>query len=315
MLKYSDNLLIEAIGDEGIKITQSKDGCDFINYLKEVKTDQNLKVSLQTDRFILVESEGIKSVRKNDSSVVLETVEGEYTLPVMRERGSLLVEPPVVLPGTDPESWEYDFSGKSINVSFSNSMSLASSMVIVGTDLAARSINNVLEVYGDTSTAKFSMTPKQFALAQKAGKSVVRYWSSGEVLIKGENGVEVAIKKTRPPLDVAGLETRLSSEAKTVEADLSSLKVKAFGKFIVEKLILSFTNGKATFITESARKSIDCPGLELQEPLSLEIMAKDLKYVIGKVSIGPIVFSGQTRYIIRTEDKDKVIYVLVNKTV
>ena len=315
MIKYSDNLILESAGDGILKVTQSKDGCDFINYIKGVKTGPNFKVCLQADRFIMVEAEGLKSARLEASSVVLETAEGEYTLPVMRERGLLMAEPPVVLPETDCETWEYDFSGKSINVSFSNSMSLASSMVIVGTDLSARSINNVLEMYGDASTAKFSMTPKQFALAQKACKSSVKYWSSGEVLISGENGIEVAIRKTRPPLDVSGLESRLSPGSRLVEADLSSLKVKTFGKFIVEKLILSFTNGKATFVTESARKSIDCPGLELQEPLSLEIMAKDLKYLIGKVSVGPLVFNGQTRYIIKTEDKGKVIYVLVNKTV
>lgn len=316
MIKYSDNLVLEYAGDSTVKVVQSKDGCDFITYLNGVKNDPKLKVCVQTDKFIMVESEGLKSARLEASGVILGTADGEYTLPSMRERGSLLSEPPVSLPTSDPDfTWEYDFSGKTINTAFSANMGLAASLVVLGENLVARSITNVLEMYGDSSTAKFAVTPKQFSLCQKAGKAVVKYWNSGEVLISGESGVEVAIKKSKQKIDVEGLEKRLTHDASLIRADLSSLKVKTFGKFVIEKLIMAISNEKIAFVTDSARKVVECPGLSVQEPISLEVMAKDLKYLVGKISINTMSVNNQTRYIIRTEDKEKVIYVLVAKTV
>lgn len=317
MLKYSDNVLIKSLSGDKLKVIQSRDGCDFITYLDGVNNSGDVETCLQSDRFITVEAEGLVGLRVEGPAVVLETKDGEYTLPVMRERGSLISDPPVSVPDLDPEStWDYDFSGKNLDTSFSNSITgIAAHLVIMGPNLVARNISNVLEMYGDSSTSKFCLSPKQFSLAQKLGKAKVRYWSSGEVVITGESGLEVAIKSAKKGLDLASLESRLKSGSSLFEADLSSLKVKTFGKFIVEKVILTFSEGKATFVTESARKTIECPGLTLTEPLSLEIMAKDLKHLVGKVSVSDMTVNNQTRYLIRTEDKNKVIYVMVGRSV
>ena len=227
-----------------------------------------------------------------------------------------MVNPEVVLPETDPiKSWEYDFSGKSITTKvFSSSLAnTASALVVIGKDLVARSINHILEEYGDSSTATLSISPPQYALVQKLGKVKVSYYETGEVCFTGEGG-EIRVKSSKPPLRVQEVENNINSGNYITKVDLSKLKLKTMSKFTLDKLYLVFKSGSFSIVTDSARKTLEIPDLVLDEPITLEMMSGDLKHLFGEITVRDMVMKNQTMYVLKSSDKEKVTYLLVRPT-
>lgn len=230
----------------------------------------------------------------------------------MRERGIFISQPEVMLPAEDPiKIWDYDFSGKSINTKvITNTVNLASALVIIGENLVARSVNNLLEQYGDSSTATLSISPVQYALVQKLGKVRVKYYNSGEVAFVGEDR-EVRVKYSKPPLRIQDVEKNLTQNSSFGKINISKLKLKILAKFTLDKVYLVLKSGSFSIVTESARKTAEAPGLKLQNQIILELLAGDLKYLTGEVSISEVEMRTKKLYVLRAEDKDKVTYLLV----
>lgn len=315
MQKISENIVLKSIDTELICCLQSKGDFDYREVL-QVKNDGKVWCCINTDKFIAIEAEVLVEVKQEQTTVTLSTEEGIYKLPIMRERGIFMVQPEVVLPETEPiKSWEYDFSGKSITtkVFSSNLANTASALVVLGENLVARSINHILEEYGDSSTATLSISPSQYALVQKLGKVRVSYYGSGEVSFVGETG-EVRVKSSRPPLMIQEVEKNISSGKYITKVDLSKLKLKTMNKFTLDKVYLVFKNGSFSLVTDSARKTLEIPDLVLDEQITLEMMSGDLKHLAGEVTIMEVVMKTQTLYVLKSSEKEKVTYLLVKPT-
>ena len=315
MQKISENIILKSIDTKLIYCLQSKGDYDYREIL-QVENDGKIWCCINTDKFLAIESEILTGVKQEQTTVTLFTEEGLYQLPVMRERGIFIVQPEVVLPKTGPvKSWEYDFSGKSITtkVFSSNLANVASALVVLGENLVARSINNILEEYGDSSTATLSISPPQYALVQKLGKVRVSYYSSGEVSFSGETG-EVRVKSSSPPIMIKEVEKNLSSGKYLAKVDLSKLKLKTLNKFTLDKVYLVFKSGSFSFVTDSARKTLEIPDLILDEQVTLEMMAGDLKYLAGEVTVMEVTMKSQILYVLKSSEKEKVTYLLLRPT-
>ena len=312
MQKVSENLILKSIDTELICCLQSKGDYDYRETL-QVKNDGKIWCCINTDKFLTIESESLVKVSQEQTLITLCTSEGVYKLPIMRERGVFIVQPEVVLPEGDPvKTWEYDFSKKSITtkVFSANLVNSASTSVILGENLVARSTNNLLEEYGDSSTAILSITPPQYALVQKLGKVKVSQWSTGEVSFLGEEG-EVRVKRSRPPLLVAEVEKNLCSGGDIAKVDISKLKLKILSKFTLDKVYLVFKTGSFSIVTDSARKTLEVQDITLDSPITLEILAGDLKYLTGELSLKEVKLNTQTLYVIKSEDGEKKTYLLL----
>lgn len=311
MQKVSENIILKSIDNSRLCCLQSKGDYDYREVL-DLDNSGEIWCCIGTDKFLIIESEGLVDIKQDKTTVTLVTKEGEYRLPIMRERGIFISQPEVMLPAEDPiKIWDYDFSGKSINTKvITNTVNLASALVIIGENLVARSVNNLLEQYGDSSTATLSISPVQYALVQKLGKVRVKYYNSGEVAFVGEDR-EVRVKYSKPPLRIQDVEKNLTQNSSFGKIDISKLKLKILAKFTLDKVYLILKSGSFSIVTESARKTAEAPELKLQNQIILELLAGDLKYLVGEVSISEVEMRTKKLYVLRAEDKDKVTYLLV----
>lgn len=312
MLKVSENILIKSVDEETLLALQSKGTHD---YREKILLKNNGKISfcVDTNKFLTVYSEGLVGIEQEATWVVLKTKEGEYRLPILRERGVLLSKPEVLLSETElTDSWEFDFSGKSIDTKVNTSMiSTASMVVTLGPKLIARSVNNVMELYGDSSTSKISITPEQYSLVSKLGTAKINLFSDGSMQAFNEES-EVRIRKVQSGLDIAGVQKNLLQNEILSGIDLSSVKLKTINKFTFNMAYVTLKEGAIVFTSDSARKTFEVP-ISLETPLTLQVFAKDLKYFSGIISVYKIVKNNNTFYTIKSVDKDKTVYLMLSE--
>lgn len=313
MLKFSENLLIKSLDADHLVVIQSKDGADYRVTL-DVKNDGKIKLCLQSDLFIKIEAEELVSVSQQALMAYLITKVGEYRLPILKERGIFQVEAEVPLSTDQPtKTWEYDFSKKSL-VAKTDSGSLSAKVVSLGENFIARSVLNVLELYGDSSTELFGVSPQQFLVISKLGKTTVNYWEGGSVQFIGEKG-EVRIHKPYAKMGMAAMEEKLSGGSFICKVDLSNAKLKTLTKFSMDQIFIQLKTGRVAFITSSARKTVEIPGLSLGRVITLLITQRDLSLLTGEVSIYQISFNNKSAYLLKVEDGDKISYALVKEAV
>lgn len=313
MVKLAPNLVVKSIDTDTLCLIQSKGDFDYREFVN-LKNSGKLSFCVNTDQFLNVVDEGLTNITQEPTSVKIETGTGEYTLPIFRERGVFVTEPEVSMPDEDPiESWEYDFSNKTVNSKSLGPTARPNSMlVMIGPDCLLRSINNILEKYGDVSTAKVAILPPQYILLSRMGKVTISIYQTGELkAVCGQ--AEIHIKKTAKFPDLVKLENSIFSGNSLVEFDISELKLKTFNKFVLEKVQMEINpNTGLTFITESARKTMEIPNLVLSDPIKATLWANDLKYLAGKIGVYPSAINPNF-YTLVSKDKEKTVYILVPK--
>lgn len=313
MLKVSENILIRSVDEKTLIAIQSKGLFDYRETF-EVENDEKVNFCISTDKFLVIYSEGILGIVQEQTTVTFETKGGDYRLPILRERGLFKVEPEVAFPEGGLElvkSWEYDFSGKTINTAMNSTfVSSASGLVLIGENVIARNINNILEIYGDSLTGVACITPDQYAIIQRIGKVTVSLYKPGVLVFVGGNQ-EVRVRKVMEALDVAAVEKSLIAGPSLAKADFSSLKLKTLNKFTLGKVYLTFRTGAVVFISDSARKTLDNPELVMDKPLTLEVQSKDIKYLNGEISLYKMDKAGRVFYILRSIEKEKTVYIMV----
>lgn len=314
MIKVSENMVIKSIDTQRVVTIQSTGDYDYRETL-EVPNEGKLWICVNSDKFISLLDDRIAAIRQEASTAIVITSDSEYRLPILRERGLLISKPEVNLPDDEPtDKWSYDFSKKSINTNTnSNSVSMASMFVVIGKDVVARNVNNVLEKYGDSSTAITCISPNEYSLLQRLGKAEIEYYSTGELKVSSEVA-EVRIKKTKPKIDLEGLEKRLtSSEEGVIKVNLSDLKLKTMSKFVLEKILVTFKTGSVTLVSETAKKVFNATDLVVTGVITLEVLSKDLRYLTGEITISVFKNNNRKSYIIRSTDKEKTVYLMVKE--
>lgn len=293
---------------------QSKGSHDYREIIP-LKNNGNLAFCVSTDLFISVVEEGITQVDLNEKAwVVLKTSDGEYKLPCLRQRGLFMVEPEISLPGEikpeeePPEVWEDDYSSKTINTKGISGGNLSAMLVVIGKNMVARSIFATLEQYGEGDNARVSISPDQYSLIQKLGKISIKCWKKDYLQAVNEEGTEVRIRNAKPKLDLSSIENNLGNYI--TEFKLPSSQTRAISKFTTEKIILVLKNGSISLVTQSARKTFE-QKLEIKDPLNLLVLSKDMKYLTGEVTVFNYMVRGKQMYMLRSNDKDKKTFLLV----
>lgn len=308
MVKITPNILVKSVDEDTIVIIQSKGDYDFREFLK-IPNKLDLLFCVSADKFFSILSEKVTEIIQNPTTVTLKTESGEYTLPIFRERGVLVSEPEVNLPNSQiKESWEDDFSDKLINTKVGSYINPNYLLVMIGPDFLCRSINNVAEKYG-SGKGLFSIMPPQYVLLQKMGKVKLNLFETGELQVIGE-GSELRVKKTAIVPNLSNLENEVCQGLPIVTMDLSKVKLKTMDKFILERVYLEIKTGAVSFISESARKTIEVPDLVVEESFDIMVNAKDLKYLFGKLSIYKCNFKGTQTYSLVSRDKNKTTFIV-----
>ena len=243
-MTLSPNVIIKSIDSNTVRAIQTQDGFDYTQILK-IRNEVNLNFCVATDKFFSIMDEGIISIEQEPTTVTIHTESGEYHLPVLRERGLFMACPETTVPSTeDPEelveSWEDDYSSKSINTkTAANALSANSKCIVIGPSFVARGLNEILEVYGNADNAKISITPTQYGLLQGMGKVKIYLFRGGQFLAEGEDTV-LRISRTAGKIDIKAVESRLVAGETLFTADLSGVNLKVFNKFVLEKVYVSF---------------------------------------------------------------------------
>ena len=223
------------------------------------------------------------------------------------------MSPVVNLADSGPEmEWAFNFSGKSINtLATLNSISQASQKIVLGKNLLARAINNVLELYGDISSEAVSIGPKEYSLIQSLGEATLRTWDSGELQAYNDTR-EVRVRKVYPKLALEGVEKKMVTGGEICQVDFSKVKLKTVQKFILDSVQVEFKTGKVSIVGSSMRKTLEFPDLIIKEPFSIKVMSSDLKYLTGKIRVLYIGNKGLRKmYSLISTDKDKTVFILV----
>lgn len=311
MVKITPNVLVRSIDKDTIAIIQSKGEYDYREFLK-ISNDEHLLFCVAADKFMAVLSEGVKEIVQEITHVILKTSNGEYTLPIFRERGVLVSEPEVNLPNSQiKESWEDDFSKKSVNTKTGNYLNLSYLLVTIGPDFLFRGVNNIFEKYGK-GKGVFSILPPQYSLIQKMGKVKLNLFETGELQVLGENQ-EVRVKRTALVSSLEKIEDIISEDQLIVTMDLSKVKLKTMDKFILERIYMEVKTGSVTFVSETARKTIEIPELVVNNPFDLMLNSKDLKYLLGKVSVYPYNFKNRQGHLLVSIEGDKTTYIITQQ--
>ena len=311
MIKISENVVLKTLDENTLLAIQSIGAYDYREKIEAKSKD--IYICVSTADFLVIKSEGIVRVESDNSTATFYTEDGEYKLPIFRERGILAMSPVVNLPDSGPKmEWTFNFSGKSINtLATLNSISQASQKIVLGKNLLARAINNVLEMYGDISSEAVSIGPKEYSLIQSLGEATLRTWDSGELQAYNDT-CEVRVRKVYPKLALEGVEKKMVTGGEVCQVDFSKVKLKTVQKFILDSVQIEFKTGRVSIIGSSMRKTLEFPDLIIKEPFSIKVMSSDLKYLTGKIRVLCIGNKGVRKmYSLISTDKDKTVFILV----
>lgn len=319
MKKISKNVLIQTEKDGKVWAIQRARDYEWREVI-DFPVQSHLQICIDTDKFISILKAGITSIREEFHKAWIITREGEYLFPIAYENGFMVMDRGVYPPEREPDQkWTYDFSKKTINSQINgNTVNSASLLVVLGTNFVARNTTNVLEEYGDSSTALFSVSAQEYALISKMGKVELSYWDSGELVVRGKDS-ELRISKVYPKIDVVRIEEMFASKA--FKTSFPNFKYTPIGKFSTEKLYITFKTGGSTIVSLTAdlnslaaKRNIEDVHLELDKPLTLEIMPKDIYYLYGDIYVSPVTTpQGKKFYMIKSIKDDKTVYVLVKE--
>ena len=311
MIKVSENILIKSLDDMNLLLLQSTGEYDYREEMT-ISNKGNLLFCIDTLKFMTIYQEGIVEIIQEPTWVVIKTSDGEYRLPILRERGILLSKPEVTLPEDEQikDSWEYDFSGKSVDSKVnSNSISQAAMVVTLGNNLLARSVNNVMELYGDASTAKISIIPQEYSIISKLGKVKFTLYNNWSLKVEAEK-VQVRIAKVHQNLDVYGVENSLIQQEVFSNIDFSQVKLKTVNKFSFDQVYVTLKPDKVVFTSDSVRKTFEI-SLPIENEFTLQVYLKDLKYFTGQISLFKKNNGSRPFYIIRSVEKEKTVYLML----
>ena len=308
MIKITPNILVKSLDSDRLVLIQSTGEYDYREIIP-LKNNQTLLFCVDTDKLAPIIGEGLIDIIQESTKVTLKTEGSEYTLPIFRERGVLMVQPEIDLPQTPiKETWEDDFSEKIVNTKGTNLISQNHLLVTMGPDYIARVSNNIMEEYGK-GQGLFSIFIKQYTLLMKMGKVKVNYFESGELQVIGENS-EVRIRRTALFPNLVPIKSAVSQNSPLAVADLSKLKLKTLDKFILEKIYIEVRNGAISFILENARKTVEAPDIKLSSSITMMLNSSNLKYILGEISIYPYKMGNKETHLIVSRNKEKTTYIL-----
>lgn len=313
MFRLAENTVLTSIDTETLQACQSTGVQQYITKLK-VKNSGLIKTCLSTDKLLAIMEDELISLDVKENQIFLITKDGEYHLPIMKERGVFIAPPPFVIPENLEllETWEYDFSGKSINSKAdASTIALASTRVTLGPNLLARAVGPVLEYYGEANTAKVSLSIVDYKLIQKLGKVTLFLYQRGILRVEAEEA-QLIFTTAKDPLSIQKMLEMFGQTSFPYSIDLSKVKIKALNKFSLKNFYLTLKNGEVVLNTQTgeARKIIPSPDLKIEEPLVLEVFQKDLPVILGNIKIGTFIQKGREFAVIQNIEGDKTTFFL-----